>query len=84
MQIKTLHCYKNYQYNATCKSKHYTTIKTTNIMQHANQNITLHYKKNYQYNATCKSKNTTIHCNYKTTIKTTNIMQHANQNITLL
>ena len=39
MQIKTLH-YKN-QYNATCKSKHYTTIKTTNIMQHANQNITL-------------------------------------------
>ena len=42
MQIKTLHYYKNYQYNATCKSKHYTTIKkTTNIMQHANQNITL-------------------------------------------
>ena len=27
MQIKTLHYYKNYQYNATCKSKHYTTIK---------------------------------------------------------
>ena len=24
---KTLHYYKNYQYNATCKSKHYTTIK---------------------------------------------------------
>ena len=33
---------KKTQYNsATCKSKHYTTIKTTNIMQHANQNITL-------------------------------------------
>ena len=31
MQIKTLHYHKNYQYNATCKSKHYTTIKTTNI-----------------------------------------------------
>ena len=76
MQIKTLHYYKNYQYNATCKSKHYTTIKTTNIMQHANQNITLLYK-NYQYNATCKIK-------HYTTIKTTNIMQHANQNITLL
>ena len=42
MQIKTLHCYKkNYQYSATCQSKHYTAIKTTNIMQHANQNITL-------------------------------------------
>ena len=41
MQIKTLHYYKNYQYNATCKSKHYTTIKTTNIMQHAN------HKKHY-------------------------------------
>ena len=41
MQIKTLHYYKNYQYNATCKIKHYTTIKTTNIMQHTNQNITL-------------------------------------------
>ena len=27
MQNKTLHYYKNYQYNATCKSKHYTTIK---------------------------------------------------------
>ena len=41
-KIKTLHYYKNYQYNATCKSKHYTTIKkTTNIVQHANQNITL-------------------------------------------
>ena len=82
MQIKTLHYYKNYQYNATCKSKHYTTIKTTNIMQHANQNITLQTAnqkklKNYQYNATCKSK-------HYTTIKTTNIMQHANQNITLL
>ena len=60
MQIKTLHYYK----------------KTTNIMQHANQNITLLYK-NYQYNATCKIK-------HYTTIKTTNIMQHANQNITLL
>ena len=34
MQIKTLHYYKkNYKYNATCKSKHYTAIKkTTNIM----------------------------------------------------
>ena len=41
MQNKTLHYHKNYQYNATCKIKHYTTIKTTNIMQHANQNITL-------------------------------------------
>ena len=41
MQNKTLHYHKNYQYNATCKSKHYTTIKTTNIVQHANQNITL-------------------------------------------
>ena len=52
-------------------AKHYTTIKTTNIMQHANQNITLlskkttnimqnmHYYKNYQYNATCKIK--TLH-----------------------
>ena len=40
-KCKTLHYYKNYQYSATCKSKHYTTIKTTNIMQHANQNITL-------------------------------------------
>ena len=66
MQIKTLHYYKNYQYNATCKSKHYTTIKTTNIVQHANQNITLPIKKLpiYQYNATCKSK-------HYTTIKTT-------------
>ena len=27
MQNKTLHYYKNYQYSATCKSKHYTTIK---------------------------------------------------------
>ena len=81
MQIKTLH----YQYNATCKSKHYTTIKTTNIMQHANQNITLH--KNYQYNATCKIKTLHYYKNYQynatckskhyTTIKTTNIMQHA-------
>ena len=41
MQNKTLHYHKNYQYNATCKSKHYTAIKTNNIMQHANQNITL-------------------------------------------
>ena len=43
MQIKTLHYYKNYQYSATCKSKHYTTIKTTNIMQ----NKTLHYHKKH-------------------------------------
>ena len=60
MQIKTLHYYKNYQYNATCKSKHYTTIKTTNIMQHATIK-TLHYY-------TIKTTNIMQHANQNITL----------------
>ena len=58
MQIKTLHYYKNYQYNATCKSKHYTTIKTTNIMQHAKSK---HY-------TTIKTTNIMQHANQNITL----------------
>ena len=61
MQLKTLHYHKNYQYNATCKSKHYTTIKTTNIMQHANQNITTYTLQN-------KTTNIMQHANQNITL----------------